>query len=178
MSDIIYIDRQTGQKKREKVYGGAALQLFYGNNWYQKLLHRWFLPLLVTKPLSAFIGFLQKRSSSAKRIRPFIEEFGLDSNEFLEPIKNFRSFNDFFIRRLKPNARPLVKDPAVAVMPADGRYYFYQNISTCDGLIVKGKKFDLKKLLGDGDLAEQYREGSMVMARLCPTDYHRFHFPC
>jgi phosphatidylserine decarboxylase len=47
-----------------------------------------------------------------------------------------------------------------------------------DGFIVKGKKFSLETLLQDSDLAKQYANGSMVIARLCPTDYHRFHFPC
>jgi len=43
---------------------------------------------------------------------------------------------------------------------------------------VKGKRFSLKSLLQDDELAERYAEGAMAMARLCPVDYHRFHFPC
>ena len=63
-------------------------------------------------------------------------------------------------------------------MPADARYYVFPHIAKSDGFIVKGEKFSLTSLLEDEALAAQYTEGSMVMARLCPTDYHRFHFPC
>jgi phosphatidylserine decarboxylase len=92
-------------------------------------------------------------------------------------VNEFRSFNDFFIRKLKPESRPI--DPAKdsAVMPADGRYRFFQNIGEVDGFIVKGEKFNLNKLLGNQELSKRYANGTMVMARLCPIDYHRFHFP-
>jgi len=46
-----------------------------------------------------------------------------------------------------------------------------------NGLFVKGQAFDLARLLGDRALAERYREGPGVLSRLCPPDYHRFHFP-
>lgn len=179
MTDIFYIDRQTGEKLREKVYKGKAIELLYGKSWFSWLIRPWFLPLLTKWPFfSSLYGHLQKHSSSMGKIQPFIQAFGVDKGEFLEPVSHFRSFNDFFIRKLKPEARPIDPNPAVAVIPADGRYYFYQNIEACDGFIVKGEKFDLKTLLGDSDMAQQYQEGSMVLARLCPSDYHRFHFPC
>lgn len=179
MTNIVYIDRQTGQKLNEKVYKERALRLLYGDSWLSRLTRPWLLPFLAKSPLfSALYGRLQKHPSSARKIRPFIETFGVDSSEFLEPVEHFRSFNDFFIRRLKPEARPLAADPSVAVIPADGRYYFYANIKECEGFIVKGRKFKLEHLLGQASLAQEYQEGSMVLARLCPTDYHRFHFPC
>ena len=68
--------------------------------------------------------------------------------------------------------------PTQAVMPADARYLFFQDISKVDGFLVKGEKFDLPSLLNNDVLARSYTQGTMVMARLCPTDYHRYHFPC
>ncbi len=179
MTDIVYIDRQTGQKQIEKVYKERALRLLYGTSWLSRLVRPWLLPSLAKSSLfSNLYGCLQKLRSSTRKIGPFIETFGVDTSEFLHPISHFRSFNDFFIRKLKPEARPIAADPAVAVIPADGRYYFYANIKECDGFIVKERKFDLETLLGHPSLAKEYQEGSMVLARLCPTDYHRFHFPC
>jgi phosphatidylserine decarboxylase len=179
MTNIVYIDRLTGQKFTEKVYKERALRLLYGDSWLSRLVRPWLLPSLAKWPwFSSLYGFLQKRSASVRHIRPFIEKFGVDTSEFLDSISHFRSFNDFFIRRLKPAVRPINVDPAVAVIPADGRYYFYANIKECDGFIVKGQKFKLEALLGDSALANEYQEGSMVLARLCPSDYHRFHFPC
>lgn len=176
--NISYIDRQTGQKCEEKIYKEAALRLLYGESWLPTRMQRWVLSLVKLPFFSSLYGFIQKRPSSAKKIIPFIQEFGVDAAEFLEPVSTFQSFNDFFIRRLKPEARPFPEDEQVAIMPADARYYFYQNIETCDGFIVKGQKFNLAELLQSTSLAQDYRQGSMVLARLCPSDYHRFHFPC
>ena len=94
------------------------------------------------------------------------------------PLPFFSSFNDFFIRQLKKEARPIAPDPSTAIIPADGRYYFYQEIHLSQGFVIKDKKFDLAALLQSESLAAAYREGSMLIARLCPSDYHRFHFPC
>lgn len=178
-NDIIYIDRQTGEKQVEKVYKGGAVQLFYGDSKLSQFLHFWVLPSLVKFPwFSQAYGYLQKRPSSANRITPFITEFQVDASEFLEPVSSYQSFNDFFIRKLKSEARPIDSNPCSAVIPADGRYYFYADIEKCPGFIVKGKKFTLEALLGSDSLAKEFQGGSMVLARLCPSDYHRFHFPC
>ncbi len=179
MSDIFYIDRLTGRKEKEKVYKAGAVQLFYGNNPLNKSLRYTLLPLVARLPIfSALYGHFQKRSGTVKKIAPFIKNFDVDASEFKKSVTEFRSFNDFFIRELKKEARPIAPGNDLAVIPADGRYYFYQDIAKCDGFIVKGQKFDPVELLGDSTLAQEYAEGAMVMARLCPSDYHRFHFPC
>lgn len=179
MTHIIYIDRITGKKQIEKVYQEWALRFLYGDSWFSHFLRPWLLPSLAKWPwFSHFYGNLQKSSYSACKIRPFIEKFEVDASEFLDPISSYRSFNDFFIRKLKPAARPIHSDPCTAIMPADGRYYFYADIDQCPGFIVKGKKFQLEALLGNASLAKEFQGGSMVLARLCPSDYHRFHFPC
>lgn len=179
MTDIIYIDRQTGQKQIEKVYKEGALNLLYGHSWLSKFFAPWLLPSLTKWPgFSHLYGYLQKHPFSVRKIRPFIEKFHIDPSEFLNSISEYRSFNDFFIRKLKPEARPIDSDPCVAVIPADGRYYFYADIAQCSGFIVKGQKFELETLLKDSSLAQEFQGGSMVLARLCPSDYHRFHFPC
>lgn len=176
---IIYINRQTGQKCEEKVYKEGAIRLLYGKSWLPQWMQSWILFPLVKWPFfSAFYGYLQKRRFSAKKIHPFIKNFDVDASEFLDPVSTFRSFNDFFIRRLKPEVRPFPTKDEIAVMPADARYYFYQNIAACEGFIIKGKKFNLEELLQSSALAQEYQQGSMVLARLCPSDYHRFHFPC
>lgn len=169
MEPIIYIDRQTGQKHQEKVYGQAALKLLYGHTLLSKIFGTPLLFLLSRLPLfSRFYGWWQKQTWTAKKVEPFIREFHLDPSEFLHP--HYASFNDFFIRKLKPSARPLAPSPFI--IPADGRYWFYQNIEETDHFIVKGEKFNLSTLLNS---PSHYQ--TMIIARLCPIDYHRFHFP-
>ncbi len=179
MEDIQYIERKTGDLKTEKVYGASALKLMYGTGFWRRCLQFILLPLLVQFTfVSRFYGFLQKRAASKKKILPFIKMFEMDPSEFLLKPEDFSSFNDFFTRQLKKEARPINSDQSKACFPADARYWFYQDLHNTPHFIVKGKRFSLDKLLGDPSLAARYERGSMVMARLCPTDYHRFHFPC
>lgn len=176
---IIYIDRQSGKKLVEKIYKKKALEFLYGDQWYAKKLGPSLLPLVAKLPLfSQFYGYLQKQPSSAKKIRSFITEFDVNEMEFLEPVDQFNSFNDFFIRKLKKEARPICNEVDTAIIPADGRYYFYQDVSKVPGFILKDKKFSLASLIQNEHLAKEYADGSMMIARLCPSDYHRFHFPC
>lgn len=179
MDPIIYIDRETGKQVVEKVYGAAALNFLYGQDFFSRVLGTPLLQLLVKNPIfSALYGWFQKRSFTKRKILPFIETFGIDTSEFQDSVENFSSFNDFFIRKLDPLARPIFDGDDIAIIPADGRYRFYQNIDEVDGFIVKDEKFNLLSLLEDEELASRYAHGSMTIARLCPTDYHRYHFPC
>jgi phosphatidylserine decarboxylase len=114
--------------------------------------------------------------STRNKIAPFIREYELDVSEFVCKVDDFANFNEFFFRKLKMEARPIDSNPASVVFPADGRHLCVPDLSRCDGLFVKGKMFDLNKLLDDKALAKQYAEGSLLLSRLCPIDYHRFHF--
>lgn len=172
--EINYIERSTGEKRVEKIYGHRSISLLYGEGILSRLFSKLMLPLLAHLPFfSKFYGLLQKRPSSQKKIQPFIEAYGIDSNEFLD--SNFQSFNDFFIRKLKPACRPIVQDPNALAMPADGRYLVYP---TFQKFVVKGQEFSLYDFLQSRADSSRYAEGSMAIVRLCPSDYHRFHFPC
>lgn len=173
--EIRYVDRKTNTVEVEKIYGHKALSLFYGDSWTSKIFSFLFTPILSKIPLfSRIYGFFQKRPASAKKIDPFISTYGVDRSEFASD--NFHSFNDFFIRKLKKEVRPIDLDPKRAVFPADGRYLVFPSLKQEDLFYVKGRPFDLATFLQNGAYARRYHEGSMVIARLCPTDYHRFHF--
>ncbi len=175
--EIKYVDRQTGKLEEEKIYGRWALALLYGESAGARLFAFFFLPFLARIPwVSRLYGWLQKRPASAKKIEPFLKEFHVDASEF--QTAEFSSFNDFFIRKLKPERRPVVPDGRAAAMPADGRYLVFPNVSQADGFYVKGQRFDLSSFLSDPAMARRLTGGSMAIVRLCPTDYHRFHFPC
>lgn len=178
MFDIHYIDRITKKEEKEKVYGEFFIFLLYGDNPISRFLSFFLLPLFCKIPLfSEWYGAFQKSRLSRSKIERFIRAYQVDTSEFLDPVESYNSFNDFFIRRLKPSARPILDSNDVAILPADARYLVFPNIHTTDGFLVKGRKFSLEKLLQSKLLAHKYEQGSMVMARLCPTDYHRFHFP-
>jgi len=172
--EVTYIDRKTGEKCVEKIYGDKILKLLYGDGLFQRLFSLVLLPVLAHIPFfSQFYGFLQKRRASAKKIAPFIQAYGIDASEFVET--EFATFNDFFIRKLKAEKRPIEKAAEIVVMPADGRYLVYPKF---DQFSVKGRQFSINAFLQNISLANRFADGSMVIIRLCPVDYHRFHFPC
>ena len=171
MEPIRFHNRYTGQIETEQVYGEGFLRWAYGNPLGRAALHA-----VVKRPFfSRWYGRRMSTPASARRIEPFIAAYGLDVAEFADPPESFRTFNEFFIRRLKPEARPISDSPVV--FPADGRHLGFADADEIAGVFVKGQRFDLPRLLGDETLAERYRGGSLVLSRLCPTDYHRFHFP-
>jgi len=178
MKTLIVLDRLSHALQEEKIAGKWLLTVLYGKQKYWWLL-AWFLrPCLSRFPwFSACIGWLQKRSWTRAHIRAFIDKHHIDQSEFVRPVSAFTSFNDFFIRKLQPHVRPIAYGDDVAILPADGRYLVYPDIALVDGFWVKGQRFCLEKLLQDKDLAAQYAHGALVIARLCPSDYHRFHFP-
>ncbi|MCM2370923.1 phosphatidylserine decarboxylase [Aporhodopirellula aestuarii] len=173
MDQIVYYDRYLDQTCAEKVYGDKALRWTYGS-----LAGRLSLNLLVKRALfSRWYGWRMDRPVTREKISAFIQDYELDASEFVCSVDDFANFNEFFYRRLKPEARPIDPDPTSVVFPADGRHLCVPDLSRCDGLFVKGEMFDLETLLDDKSLADRYAGGSLLLSRLCPVDYHRFHFP-
>lgn len=170
---ITYLNRYTGRVETEEVYGGGFLQWVYGNPLGRLSLHA----LVKRAAFSRWYGWRMNRAGSKRKVAPFIANYKVDVSEFAEAPETFRSFNEFFYRKLKPEARPVAGTDNVAVFPADARHLGFQDISRIEGIFVKGEVFDLATLLQDATLAERFGQGSLVMSRLCPLDYHRFHFP-
>ncbi|MFM2132159.1 MAG: hypothetical protein RL646_1362 [Verrucomicrobiota bacterium] len=167
-------NRHTGGTEVERVYGEAWLRRIYGNPLGKAALH-----LLVKRALfSRLYGRAMDRPSSAARVVPFVKEYGLNVAEFAEEdLSAYRTFNEFFYRRLKPSARPTDPRPDMAVLPADGRHLGFQDAGAVKGVFAKGQTFDIPALVADRALGERYARGTVVCSRLCPVDYHRFHFP-
>lgn len=170
---VEFFDRYTGERRTEEIYGERWLR------WaYETPAGRLATGVVVRRALFSHVyGWFMDAPSSRARIAPFIAQYGLDAEEFEKTAAEFESFNEFFSRRLRPGARPIDPDPGHVVFPADGRHLGVPNIDDTDGLYVKGQALDLASLLGDVGLTQRYRGGAMVISRLCPVDYHRFHFP-
>jgi phosphatidylserine decarboxylase len=173
LQPIQYYNRYTGRVESEVIYGGAWLRWTYGSPLGRLALH-----LLVKRAaFSRWYGWRMDSPRSRFRILPFMRDYGISRDELLDPPESYGSFNEFFYRRLKPSARPVDGSPDSAVFPADGRHLGFATLDGCEGILVKGEVFDLADLLQNGELARAYRQGSLVISRLCPVDYHRFHFP-
>lgn len=170
---ICFYNRYTSQIETEQVYGEKWLR------WaYETPLGRLAVGALLTRAVfSHWYGWRMNRRSSAWRVLPFIEKYDLDVDEFARSPLEFKTFNEFFYRALKAGARPIAAGDEVAVLPADGRHLVFPDVTETPGFYVKGAHFTLQRLFNDQALAEEFAGGAMVISRLCPVDYHRFHFP-
>lgn len=170
---VRFWNRLTGREETEQIYGEGWLR------WaYETAPGRLALRSIAARPwFSRWYGWRMSRPASRHRIPGFIRTYGIDPNEFASPPGSFASFNEFFYRRLRPGSRPVHPDPGVAVFPADGRHLGFPTLNEADRFFAKGQSFDLPEFLQDRDLARQFSGGAAVFSRLCPVDYHRFHFP-
>ena len=166
-------NRYTGEVEVEQIYGEKWLRWAYetglGRATTSVLLRRWFF--------SWFYGRRMSRVYSASKVLPFVVDYDLAASEFGKRAWEYKTFNDFFSRSLKPESRPIAPGDDVAVLPADGRHLAFQQLENTDGFYVKGQKFSLAELFGSAEVAQPFAGGSMLISRLCPVDYHRFHFP-
>jgi phosphatidylserine decarboxylase len=170
---IQYLNRYTGQVETEEIYGEPFMRWAYGNPFGRLTVHA----LVKRAAFSRWYGRRMDALTSRSKVAPFILQYKVKAEEFADAPDSYRTFNEFFYRKLKPAARPIDPDPNSAVFPADGRHLGFQDVSKLEGIFVKGAVFDLRKLLGDDALASRFDNGVMVLSRLCPVDYHRFHFP-
>lgn len=171
MQPITYFNRYTKELETEQVYGEGFLNWTYNHPLGKLPLH-----LFVKRPFfSAWYGRKMDNPSTAEKIPAFIKNYGMDAEDFLEDASSFNSFNAFFYRKLKPEARPIAESGIV--FPADGRHLGFANAEKIEDFFVKGQSLDLRGLLENEELYQKYKKGALVLSRLCPVDYHRFHFP-
>lgn len=170
---IRYFNRLSGQLEDERIYGEAPLRWAYFNP-----IGKLFTRLLLKNPfVSGLYGWWMDRPGSRKKIQPFIEKFNVDPSEFFEPPESYPHFNAFFYRELKPECRPVDSHDFSVVFPADGRHLAIENIQKADTIYAKGQRLDVEQLMGDMPFVQSVEGGSVLISRLCPVDYHRFHAP-
>lgn len=172
--DIVVIDRKTGTRIKEVVAGESLLQwscrTFLGRVIMEAIGSR--------KMLSTLMGFYQNSTFSKKQIHRFVETMEIKLDEAERPkVSDYKSFNDFFSRKLNPGARTMDANDSVVISPADGRVLAYPKLEEYQMLQIKGKSFSIMELLADSTDANIFKNGCCVVVRLNPSDYHRFHFP-
>src|SRR6476660_9350295 len=159
---IEYFNRYTGKVEREDIYGEGFLRWTYGNP-LGKLSLEGFVKRAI---FSKWYGDRMNAPASRRKVLPLIQSYALKADEFADAPETYKTFNEFFYRKLKPGSRPIHPDANAAVFPADGRHLGFQNIEEAEGIFVKGAKFTLEKLCANRELAERYRRGSIVLSRL------------
>ncbi|MCO4794702.1 MAG: phosphatidylserine decarboxylase [Bacteriovoracaceae bacterium] len=175
--EIKYFNRLTGNEEIEKVYGVGAVRWLYQTS-LGKILQK----LLCTAPISGFYGVLQDSAFSANKIKPFIKNFNINMDDYLPQDGRsmddpYSSFNNFFIRRFKDGVRPVESDQNLMPAFSEARYFGYDSMTDEAAIPVKGQYMSAKALLAHDKWESTFAEGPLLLARLCPVDYHRFHYP-
>lgn len=169
---IQYYNRKTGEYETEKVAGDKYL------NWiYSSPVGMTFLEMLVKRKLfSSIYGRYCDSKLSARKVPSFIKQFNIDLSVCENKSADFKSFNDFFIRKVTTEGRPVDMNSDSFISAGDGRLTVYDNIDLDNLVQVKGFTYSFKELLGTTELNKTFDKGICMILRLCPTDYHRFHF--
>ena len=170
---LLCYSRREDKVVQEKILGDRLLRLAYS------CPVRWLLgwPLFYASFCSRVMGWFADRPSSAKRIEKTVRDLDIDMDDYEIPTEGYRTFNEFFIRKLKPGRRPFAEEGFCS--PADCRMTVFPQLTAERCIPVKGAEFTVAELLGKegADVAGRFANGSLCVARLCPADYHRFHFP-
>jgi len=166
-------DREKRAYEQEKVYGDALIRWTYENP-----VGRLVTDHVLVKPwLSQLYGRYQDTQRSARKVPQFVRDFEIPMEEYEGSPQSFKSFNEFFIRKFKPGVRKFC--PVEEGMPAfaEARYYGFESIREDQVFPVKGGYLSAESLLGSKDKASPFSGGPLLLARLCPVDYHRYHYP-
>jgi phosphatidylserine decarboxylase len=109
----------------------------------------------------------------------FVQRFHPDMSEAAQPDPfAFESFNAFFTRALRANARPADPDPCAIVSPVDGSVNQLGRLNGSWLVQAKGHAYTLESLLAaEGSWPETFRGGAFATLYLAPFNYHRIHMP-
>lgn len=132
---------------------------------------------------SRIMGRLASTELPSSLLKPLISAYavglGVNLGEALEPEGGYKSFSDFFGRRLRPGTRPIPSEADVIVSPCDGELVSFGEIQkgNSPSFTIKGSCYDIDSLLGASGYAESYGGGDYCVIYLHPRDYHRVHIP-
>ena len=145
-----------------------------------KVAFQYIMPQLYLTQLAGW--FAQQKWGAVTHfvIKAFAKKYNVDMSEAKkENFSNYESFNQFFIRELKDDARKINENPTALCLPADGRVSQIGHIDDERLLQAKGHFFSLSDLLaGDEELVNTFKNGEFATIYLSPRDYHRVHMPC
>ena len=160
-----YIVRERNSNEKIIIESSKTLNFFYGN-----FIGRLFLKILVTKSVSNLIGYYMNSFLSKSRIRRFVKKHDIDMSEYEE--KKYKSYNDFFTRKINVSRRPINSDKKTFISPCDSKLSVY-TINEDLTLKIKDAYYSIDSLV-NGNIVSEYIGGYALVFRLSTDDYHRY----
>lgn len=156
----LYQEKQYKEKQLKFLYdtvlGRIILRLFIAGKWY-----------------SRYNAKKNDSSKSIAKIQPFINDYGIDMTEY--PQKEYKSYNEFFIRTIIPEKRPIATDENALPSVADAKLMYYK-IENDLGIKIKNSIYTVEELLQDKELAKEFSGGTCLIFRLTVDDYHHYSY--
>jgi len=140
---------------------------------YDTFIGNIILKLITRRWVSKLVGLYLDSKLSKRRIKKYIKKNSIDMDLFLE--QDYKSFNDFFTRKIKPEKRPFAKENNEFPSPCDGKISAY-HIDQTNSYEIKGATYTVETLLKNKELAERYKGGYCIVIRLSVEDYHRYFY--
>ena len=162
-------DRRTDTYEEIVQYGAGKLAFLYNNP-----LGRLLLGIAVSPFVSDVYAWKNSRKSSAKKIPGFIKEHNIDMSDYED--REYKSFTDFFTRKVRYGKRPVDMAPEALISPADSKLLVYE-IEKDTTLRIKGRTYTADEILADSENAKEFAGGYALVFRLTVDDYHRFCYP-
>lgn len=138
---------------------------------------QYFLPKHILTRTVGLLASVKMGKATTLAIEQFAKFYQINLDEIEGDISTYQTFNDFFARPLKYNARPIDGDDKSIVFPADGKISQFGCLENNFMLQAKGHYFTLGSLLANEKDAEYFKNGSFMTVYLSPRDYHRVHIP-
>ena len=145
-----------------------SLRFMYRSKWGLPLLR-----ILSGRFVSKLVGKYMDGRLSKHRIKKYVKKNGIDMSEYIE--EDYKSFNAFFTRRIKPELRPFDMNPDSFISPCDSKVSAYR-ITPHSTFEIKGYVYNTQTLLRSAELAAKYEGGLCIVFRLAVTDYHRYFY--
>lgn len=162
-------DRKTKTYEDIVQYGAGKLDFLYNNP-----VGRIFLGIAVSPFVSNVYASKNAKKSSVKKIPAFIKEHNIDMSDFED--REYKSFTDFFTRKIRYGKRPVDMTPGALISPADSKLLVYE-IEKDTVMRIKGRTYTADEILGDSENAKEFAGGYALVFRLTVDDYHRFCYP-
>lgn len=168
MKDAKYYNRKEQKYEPANQYGGGLLEVLY-----HRPAGRFLLKLVIHPVFSRIYGFYNGSRLSKRKIAPFAEKYGICMEDYED--REYGSFNEFFVRKIKSGKRPIDSNPEALIAPADSKITVYE-IEDSNRIVIKGVSYTVDELVGHRVDIQDFRGGKCLVFRLSMEDYHRYIF--
>jgi len=138
---------------------------------YCNFFGRLILKLLVCRFVSKLVGVFMNSRLSTRMIKGFVEKNKIDMTQY--ECKKWRSYNEFFTRKIAEGKREIDSNPHSLISPCDSKLSAYE-INSDSVFYIKNSAYTVSDLLAGAKIAEEYEGGYCLIFRLCVDDYHRY----